>query len=151
MSRRIKKRFVIGLWVFGFAFLAGIAQGGVGVSAGDFVRLYGHPTSQSKGDDSRVLRWDFGRRGMIEVYEKGGEVEGVDYFSGGTGFSKGELRVLLGRHGLPFFTSPRRREAQVRDAFYADVSGDVVARVVGKHRIEITTKILREIRSSRKR
>ncbi len=149
MSRRIHRRFVIALWVLAFGFFAGIAQGGVGMSSGDLVRIYGHPTSQSVGDGSRVLRWDFGRRGMIEAYEKDGELEGVDYLSGGLGFSRGEIRTLVARHGLPSVPAPRRHEPHVR-AFHVDVSGDVVARVIGKHRIEVTSKKLREIRNSRK-
>ena len=55
MSRRIQKRFIIGLWVFGFAFLAGIAQGRLGYDYRDNLIFYGRPVDVDI--DSNVVTW----------------------------------------------------------------------------------------------
>jgi len=56
VSRRIQKRFVIGLWVFGFAFLAGIAQGRLGYDYRDNLTFYGRPVDVDI--DSNVVTWE---------------------------------------------------------------------------------------------
>ncbi len=56
MSRRIQKRFVIGLWIFGFAFLAGIAQGRLGYDYRDNLMFYGRPVDVDI--DKNVVTWE---------------------------------------------------------------------------------------------